>query len=251
MRYNNFWKITVIIFLGFTLFELGCVGEVSHENGDAKDDSPLTEQERGAIEKVLEFFGGYCVGSYGIVADKRSGVRRFFELNLVESPIVKQNFHIKEVIASNVALRFFAEIDSAGRERYDEIQVLFERNGDSSTRFDFSVSVLTQLEKRVPIVRDVVLHLMDKDYLTIRNMIDPNLVGFSLDTFMLNLERADMRFGAIQEFKFLGFQRVVKNNEEYIRAVGVLEREIQSHYITMLLPGDAQSDVVYLVDYTL
>lgn len=194
----------------------------------------MTEYEKVALKQVSDFFGGTCVGSYGVDMEAQETKGSFFQIEIIGSPVHSRYKSYSDVIGTNAALIFVTNIQDSLLAKYSYIEVSFE---DTKTQelFRYDMTTLDSLSSYVGFVHEVVTLLYQKRYGDLLNLSFNSsdsmnqLTEYALGSF-------EERIGDIREFRLLGFRKKVLGEKNFVKVFGILIGEKDNCHITLLLP---------------
>ena len=211
----------------------------------------ISENENRGIQDILQFLGGRCEYSQ-LFKYSTEGQENGFEIELSQSPYLQSGKHGPGLIASNVAYRFYRNLEDE-RKKYDKIRVnLIYGDGVRKVQ-DVPCQRLEKIDRRVAFLEKTVKLLKRRDYAAIRPWLDDStLFLYHRDTLIKGLELADNKWGKIRgEWEPWCFTIVsAKESQPLLRMSGYLQRMEIRHEFTMVVDLEEDKEEIYWLNYS-
>ncbi|MEL6562557.1 MAG: hypothetical protein AAFQ94_30585 [Bacteroidota bacterium] len=213
----------------------------------------ISDNEDKGVKDVLGFYGGKCEYSIGkSVSNGKS--KKFFELRLFESEAIEQFSNNPKFAASNIAYRFYRNLNEQERGNYTHIRPVIAFADGSETEFEFSTWELEVVDKRIPFLNKVVNIIREKkfdDLLPLLN--DSSIVQYDKYELIENLKKGDPQFGNVTEegFRIFGYRIDALDNKgnDFLYFSGAIIRDIQANEFSLVLDPYSEKEEIFLLQY--
>lgn len=241
-----------ILILMFVLGSISCsrrdgeqkVGLVSHLVS-------ITDNEEKGIKEILDYYGGECEYSIGFVeSTKDNEDKKFFEIELRNTEVIGKYVDKPEFIGSNIAFRFFKNLNEEERQNYSHIRGTVVSENGRKMSYDFSREILTSVEKKVEVVENVIQLIKEKRFEDIGALVNPeDVFDYDKNQIVNGLKKVDPQLGNIQEFRLFGFKFTSAGGKGVLNISGMLVRDIQSTEFKVLLNPGSEKEEILMLDY--
>jgi len=208
----------------------------------------MTDAEVQAVQKVLDFYGGYCESHKGFETDNGE-TETYFELQMSKSELIENYSNMLALPASNVAYLFYSNLKE-GRDNYTYIKVKILLSENQSYDFSYSVNDLSEVQNLVPVLQTASDKIKAQDYAGLIGLMDTSVstsltVG-KLEAFCMPYDSA---YGAVTQTQFQGYSffESEKDQGTYAHIAGIMIREKQNTPISVFI--DRKSKKVMSMKY--
>jgi hypothetical protein len=240
--------ITLFSVLIFTSCKERHKGEQT--NGLLSNFISITDNENNGIDMILDIYGGRCEYSIGAYASTVDGAKKYFKIEMSESDVIENRMNKVHLPSSNIAYMFYKNLKEE-KKNYDSIHVVLISKDSSKQEFEFSISVLEQVENRMSLMNKIVNLLKEKQYEEFKKTLNNEVVPFDKEQLISRLKEVEPEFGNILEFRFLGFKIVPYKGKEILHLSGALMREKQNNEFSIDIDFDVDKDDLYQLQYKL
>ena len=192
----------------------------------------VTENEKQAVEKVLDFYGGVCNRAKGF-----SGSNTYFELEMSNSELIESYAKMSELPASNIAYLFSSNLKSE-EDNYTNIKVKINLKNGESHEYTYKTTDLKEIQSSVDLLAKVGEEIKNKGYKNLLDLFDEKAKE-NLDTAMLRMYCSpyDSAYGQIKQTQFHGFAffNGKKDSIPLIHIAGVNIREKENTPISIFV----------------
>jgi hypothetical protein len=210
----------------------------------------ITDNEDKGIKEILEFYGGYCEYSVGMVSSTKQEDIKYFELKVSKSDAIEKYSNVLQMPASNIAFLFFRNLKNE-KENYDEIRTVILLKNGKETTFIYSKKELKIVEERIPSIQLIVEEIKKKNFQAVGGFINNKSMDNHIKSDLIkNLEKINARFGEVEEFLPYGFRfQKDKNGLESLHVSGIVKRDIESHEFSADFDLNAPKNELLKIDY--
>lgn len=211
----------------------------------------ITDNEDKGIKEILDFYGGECKYTVGMVEstnDKED--KKYFEIELRKSIALSKYADKPEFTTSNIAFRFFKNLDEEERQNYTHIRGTLVLDNGERIEHDYSREDLTLVEEKMKTVLNVIDLIKEKKFEDVMPFLNSEDV-FTYDKRQLidGLQRVDPQFGYIQEFRLFGFKFTNAGDNEVLNISGMIIRDIQNNEFKVYLNPRSSKEQILSLDY--
>lgn len=198
-----------------------------------------------AIKEITGFYGGIARVSNG-TTDKG---KRFYRIDVSNSPTLDSNVRITELNISNIAVLFYKHL-SPEADKFDEIQASITFGDGQKLVKTYAKEKLELVLSKIVVITRIVNLLKEKNYnglLPILN--DKSHIAYDKTLLVKNIERAEQRLDMVKEFIPYGFIFVqTDKKKELLHVSGVLLREHgnNNEFSLDFDPAVAKEEVLFL-----
>lgn len=244
-------RILTIFICTFLIVSCGKKREGEQKTGLLSNFISITDNENAGVNEILEFYGGQCKYAIGVSASTKDGKKKYFELEVSKSEVLENNADRVEMPASNIAYLFYRNLKKE-KENYDEIHsVIIFKDGTKKT-FKYATQTLELVHKRMNLVNHTVDLLTNKDYNSLKTILNTELFEFDKNEFMTNIQKIEPKLGTIKEFRPFGFKvRQTKNGTHLLHVSGALIRENQNNEFSLDMDLNSDKQELHLLQYKL
>ncbi|MCD6012360.1 MAG: hypothetical protein K0Q79_2222 [Flavipsychrobacter sp.] len=175
-----------------------------------------------AIKEITGFYGGIARASNGTT----NKGKRFYRIDISNSPILDSNVKITELNISNIAILFYKHI-SPEKDKFDEIQASITFGDGQKLVKTYTKEKLELVISKVVVITKIVGLLKAKNYdglLPLMN--DKSHIVYDKTMLVKSIERAEERLEPVKEFIPYGFLFILNDKKkELLHISGVLLRE--------------------------
>ena len=208
----------------------------------------ITDNEDAGVKEILDFYGGQCKYAVGVSASTEDGKKKYFELEMSESDAIEERLDKPKLPSSNIAYIFYKNLKEE-KKNYDAIHVVLISKDNSKQQFEYPISTLEQVEKRMGLNDKTVSLLKEKKFEEISSMLNNELIPFDKEELVPRLIELEPQFGNIKEYRFFGFMIVPFKGKEILHLSGALLREKQNHEFSIDIDFNSENDELYQLQY--
>ena len=240
-----------IYILFFSFFILtSCVNKRDGEQktGLLSNFVSISDNEYKGVEEILNFYGGYCEYSIGISASTKDGKKKYFELKMSESEAIEERLDKPKLPSSNIAYIFYKNLKEE-KKNYDAIHVVLISKDNSKLEFEYPISTLEHVERRMNLNDKTVNLLREKKFAELSSMMNNELIPFDKEELVPRLIELEPQLGNIKEYRFFGFMIVPFKGKDILHLSGSLLRENQNHEFSIDIDFNSDNDELYQLQY--
>ena len=238
-----------------TVFILGATS-CSRREGEQKSGLlshfvSITENEDKGIKEILDFYGGECKYSVGVVeSTKDNEDKKYFEIELMKSFVFSKYPDKHEFTTSNIAYGFFKNLNQEERENYTHIRGTLVLDNGERVEHDYSREDLAVVEQKMKIVQSVIDAIKEKKFENLGPFLNPeNVFTYDKNQLINGLRTVDPQFGNIQEFRLFGFKFTNAGDNEVLNISGMLFRDVQNNEFKVYLNPKSKKEEILSLDY--
>lgn len=188
-------------------------------------DALVTNNEKDAVQKVLNFYGGICNRSKGFTS-KNGDMETYFVLEMEKSNLIESYSEILELPASNIAYLFYSNLRNE-QKNYTTIKVVLKLENGKAEEFEYSTWKLKQIKKIIPALNSIIDDVKYQNFKNLHTKFDPmiakDITPEALKDFLFPTDSA---YGITKEYQFHGFNYFYdEDNRPLIELVNVMMRE--------------------------
>ena len=211
----------------------------------------ITDNENRGVQEVTSFYGGQCAYSIGIVAstnDKKD--RKYFELALSKSPLMKDYEATPDQMSSNISYRFYKNLNENERNSYSHIWATLLFDSGQKITHEYSIDSLNKVDKKMPLVLKLVGLIKEKKFNELKPFLNNEYIKYDKDRLVQVLEESDSQFGKAKEFQLYGFSFRNIDNVEILKIIGVVTRDIQNNKFVVDINPNSDKEEVLSLNYS-
>ena len=239
-----------------TILILGTISCAPRREGEQKPGLlsyfvSITDNEDKGIKEILDFYGGECKYSVGAVKSTDDNEdMKYFEIELRKSIALTKYADRPEWTTSNIAYRFFKNLNQKERENYTHVRgTLVFDNGDK-IEHDYSREELEIMDKKMKIVLDIIETIKQKRFQDIKSYLNPEgNFTYDKDTVVSDLQKFDPEFGNITEFRLFGFKYTTADTKPILGIFGVMIRDVQNNEFKVYINPKSDKNEVMALNY--
>jgi hypothetical protein len=211
----------------------------------------ITDNEDKGIKEILDFYGGECKYSVGVVESTEDNEdKKYFEIELMKSAVFAKYPDKQDFITSNIAYRFFKNLNQEERENYSHIRGTLVFDNGERVEHDYSREDLETVDKKMTLVLKVIETIKDKKFEDVRTYLNPeNVFSYDKDEMIEGLKKYDSQFGTIQEFRLFGFKFTSADTKPILNISGMLMRDIQNNEFKVYLNPKSDKGEILSLNY--
>ena len=192
----------------------------------------MTENEGEAVQKVADFFGGYCKLSKGFESEN-TNIKTYSELEVSESVLLKDSPQKKYTSHSgNIAYLFYSNLGNE-KDNHEEIRVrIISENGETSD-YQYLKTELQEIDQLISNMNNTTEIIKKSDFEKVKNLFDKTV---QVETTQIKnlFKNIESKFGKTTDYQFQGFEFLESDNYGDIvqlRLVQIMEKA--NLYITL------------------
>lgn len=176
--------------------------------------------------------------------------KKYFEIELMKSFALTKYADRPEWTTSNIAYRFFRNLNKEERENYTHIRgTLVFDNGDR-IEHDYSREDLETVDKKMKTVDKVIEIIKQKRFNDIKPYLNPeNNFSYDKDEMVSGLQKYDPEFGNIKEFRLFGFKYTMADTKPILSIFGMMVRDIQNNEFKIYINPNSDKEEIMSLDY--
>ncbi|GJM63919.1 hypothetical protein [Persicobacter diffluens] len=214
----------------------------------------ISDDEDAGVKDVLGFFGGKCEYSIGMSVLTGEKSKKYFELRLFDSEAIEHFTNNPKFAASNIAYRFYRNLNKEKRNEYTHINPIIVFSDGSEKKFEFSTWELEVVDKRVPFLNKVVDIIRENKYDDLLPLLnDRRVVEYDKNELIENLKKADPQFGNVTDegFRIFGYKIDALDNKgnDYLYLSGAIIRDIQSNEFSLIIDPYSDKEEIFYMEY--
>lgn len=215
----------------------------------------ISDNENAGVNDVLGFFGGKCEYSIGKSVSTNEKSKKHFELRLFESEAIEQFVKNPKFPASNIAYRFYRNLNEEERRNYTHINSVIVFADGSEKEFEFSTWELEIVDKKMPFLNKVVNIIREKRFDDLSPLLnDSTLAEYDKNELIENLKKTDPQFGNVAEegFRIFGYKidALYNKGNDYLYFSGAIIRDIQANEFSLVINPYSDKEEILLMQYT-
>ena len=211
----------------------------------------ITDNEDKGIKELLDFYGGECKYSVGAVESTEDNEdKKYFEIELMKSVALTKYADRPEWTTSNIAYRFFKNLNQEERGNYTHIRgTLIFDNGDK-IEHDYSREELETVDTKMKIVLKVIETIKQKRFEDIKSYLNPeNNFTYDKEEMISGLQKYDSEFGNITEFRLFGFKYTTADTKPILSIFGIMIRDVQNNEFKVYINPKSDKDEIMSLNY--
>lgn len=214
----------------------------------------ISDNEDAGVKDVLGFFGGKCEYSIGKAVSTDEKSKKYFELRLFESEAIEKFANNPKFPASNIAYRFYRNLNEEERQNYTHIKPVIVFVDGSEKEFEFSTWELEIVDKKIPLLNKVVNIIREKRFDELSPLLnDSTLAEYDKNELIENLKKVDPQFGNVTEegFRIFGYKIDALDNKgnDYLYLSGAIIRDIQANEFSLVVDPYSDKEEILLMQY--
>lgn len=242
---------TKILLLILTLLTISCSKrEGEQKTGLLSHLISITDNEDKGIKEILGFYGGECKYAVGVLKSTNNEDKKYFKLELSKTPLLTKYADKVDYITSNLAIRFFKNLNQEERQNYTHIRGVVVFDNGQRIEHDYSRDQLALVEKKLGVVMKIFEIIKKKKFEDVEPFLNlENVFTYEKKELIEGLKRVDPQFGEVQEFRLFGFQFIEHENKELLDIAGMMVRDIQSNKFKVYLNPLSTKDEILSIEY--
>lgn len=214
----------------------------------------ISDNEDAGVKDVLGFFGGKCEYSIGKSVSTEEKTKKYFELRLFESEAIEKFANNPGFPASNIAYRFYKNLNAEERQNYTHIKPVIVFADGREIEFEISAWELEIVDKRMPFLKKVVNIIREKKFDELSPLLnDSTFADYDKGELIENLKKIDPQFGNVTEegFRLFGYKIDAMDNEgnDYLYISGAIIRDIQANEFSLVIDPYSDKEEILLLQY--
>lgn len=214
----------------------------------------ISDNEDAGVNDVLGFFGGKCEYSIGKSVSTEEKSKKYFELRLFESEAIEQFSSNPKFPASNIAYRFYRNLNKEERQNYTHIKPVIVFKDGSEIEFEFSTWELEIVDKKIPFLNKVVNMIREKRFDDLSPLLnDSTIAEYDKNELIDNLKKVDPQFGNVTDegFRIFGYKIDALDNKgnDYLYFSGAIIRDIQANEFSLIIDPYSDKEEIFLMQY--
>ena len=175
-----------------------------------------------AIKEITGFYGG--VGSYS-KGETKTG-KKFYRVEIKNSPVLDSNVRITELNISNIAMLFYKHL-AGERNNFDEIQSAITFGDGQKLVKTYPKERLELVLSKTVVISKITDLLKAKNYASLTGLLnDKSLIVYDKMILIEKIKNAEARLETVKEFIPYGFMFAMsEKKKEILHISGVLLRE--------------------------
>ena len=197
-------------------------------------DALLSDNEKSAMNKVTEFYGGSCGWSKGFEYENGTN-EDYFELKMSGSELLRQYADMIEMPASNCAYLFYTNLGE-DQKKYTHIRVGINLGEEGGFEKSFPTKDLKEIKQLTPYLPLIEKLAISEDYETIWATFDPEIQAtMTKDTLRDFFQMNDSLCGPFGQIQFQGyrFYKSEEDEREMVHLACVVIREKENTRLSM------------------
>ena len=192
----------------------------------------MTKNEAEAVQKVADFFGGYCELSKGFESEN-TNIKTYSELEVSESVLLKDSPKKKYTSHSgNIAYLFYSNLGNE-KDNHEEIRVrIISENGENSD-YQYLKTELKEIDKLISKINNTTEIIKKSEFEKVKNLFDKTV---QVETTQIKdlFKNIESKFGKTTDYQFQGFEFLESNNYGDIVKLSLVQiMEKANLYITL------------------
>ena len=211
----------------------------------------ITDNEDKGIKDILDFYGGECKYSVGAVASTNDQEdKKYFEIELMKSVALTKYADRPEWTTSNIAYRFYKNLNQEERENYTHIRGTLALGNGDKIEHDYSREELETVDQKMKIVLKVIETIKEKQFQAVKGYFNPeNNFTYDKDALVDGLQEYDPEFGNITEFRLFGFKYTTADTKPILNIFGIMMRDVQNNEFKVYLNPKSDKEEIMSLDY--
>ncbi len=214
----------------------------------------ISDNEDAGVKDVLGFFGGYCEYSIGKFVSTEKNSKKYFELKLSKSEAIEKFADNLRFPASNIAYRFYRNLNSEERKNYTHIKSIIVLSDEKEVKFEFSTWELEIVDKKMAFVKHVVSIIKEKRFDDLAPLLnDSSYVQYDKNELIENLKKVDSQFGNVTDegFRIFGYKinAIDKKGNDILHISGAILRDIRANEFRLTIDPYSDELEILMLQY--
>lgn len=163
----------------------------------------LTKKEIGAVQEVLNFYGGVCHRYKGFQT-KNGNTKTHFELEMSKSTLLENNSDLLKSHSANIEYLFYTGLQDE-KSNYDQVNVKINLEDGRRSEYQYSEKELIEIGNLKTEIDQASLRLKEKEYVVVADMFVESIPIGPIDIQKL-FDNLENKYGTIEQTQFQGFE---------------------------------------------
>ncbi|WP_299218321.1 hypothetical protein [uncultured Aquimarina sp.] len=204
----------------------------------------ITENENKGIDEVLDFYQANCEYFIGFSSSNTEDSKKYFKLKMSNSEKLYLLEEELEIPASNIAYRFYKNLENE-RSNYDEIQTVFITRDGNEESYVFNRETLDFIHKKATLVNTILDSMKLKEYDFLKSTLSTRSYGEHKGRLIKDFKKMDSMYGEISNYSPLGYKVYrTKSDLKILHISGFALRGRQNHALSFYVDFESDKDEI-------